>query len=107
MHFFLARKLSGFRFVHCIRLSPSGSLVFRVLIQASSVRKRRLMSDVVWVITVTRKLFDAWLSAVKWRDTGFNWLFALMSARCPLMRSLTVFPVCPTYCMLHALHVRR
>ena len=54
------------------------------------MRKRRLMSDVVWVITVTRKLFDAWLSAVKWRDSGFNWLFALMSARCPLMRSLTV-----------------
>ena len=41
-----------------------------------------------------------WLFDVKWRDTGLKPFSALMSVKCPRMRSLIVLLVCPTYCRL-------
>ena len=59
-----------------------------------------VVCDVV-VMTVTLTSLTVWLFDVKWRDTGLKSFPALMSVKCPRMRSLIVLPVCPTYCRPH------
>ena len=86
---------------YCIKFKPPGSRVCNIAIQASSVLRRMFVVCDVGVMTVTLTSLTVWLFDVKLRDTGLKSFPALMSVKCPRMRSLIVLPVCPTYCRPH------
>ena len=87
---------------YCIKFNPPGSRVCNSTIQASSFLRRMFVVCDGVVMTVTLTSLTVWLFDVKWRNTGLKLFSALMSVKCPSMRSLIiVLPVCPTYCRLH------
>ncbi len=93
--------------------NPMGAS-FWVSIQLNSIWRRRVrawalfgwanMKSSMWIFISANPLCPGGL---KWWFTSSLWLFLPIEPACALNHLCKVSPVCPTYCLVHRVHVMR